>query len=104
MDLVNRPRRDEVWPVSLDPTHGSEIQKTRPCLVVSPNEASEYLRTVIIAPMTTTERPIRHVSALRSKADGAKRHSIKSGQWTGNVWFASLAPPRQKPHELSLRC
>jgi len=54
---VNRPRRDEVWLVSLDPTQGSEIQKTRPCLVVSPNEANEYLRTVIIAPMTTTERP-----------------------------------------------
>jgi mRNA interferase MazF len=57
VDLVNRPRRDEVWLVSLDPTQGSEIQKTRPCLVVSPNEANEYLRTVIIAPMTTTERP-----------------------------------------------
>jgi mRNA interferase MazF len=54
---VNPPRRDEVWLVSLDPTQGSEIQKTRPCLVVSPNEANEYLRTVIIAPMTTTERP-----------------------------------------------
>jgi mRNA interferase MazF len=57
VDLVNPPRRDEVWLVSLDPTQGSEIQKTRPCLVVSPNEANEYLRTVIIAPMTTTERP-----------------------------------------------
>jgi mRNA interferase MazF len=54
---VNPPRQDEVWLVSLDPTQGSEIQKTRPCLVVSPNEANEYLRTVIIAPMTTTERP-----------------------------------------------
>jgi len=53
---VNPPRRDEVWLVSLDPTQGSEIQKSRPCLVVSPNEANEYLHTVIIAPMTTTER------------------------------------------------
>ena len=57
MDLVNYPRRDEIWLVSLDPTEGSEIQKTRPCLVVSPDEVNEYLRTVIIAPMTTTERP-----------------------------------------------
>lgn len=57
MDLVNSPRRDEIWLVSLDPTQGSEIQKTRPCLVVSPDEVNEYLRTVIIAPMTTTERP-----------------------------------------------
>ena len=55
--MVNTPLRDEVWLVSLDPTQGSEIQKTRPCLVVSPNEANGYLRTVIIAPMTTTERP-----------------------------------------------
>lgn len=54
---MNSPRRDEIWLVSLDPTQGSEIQKTRPCLVVSPDEVNEYLRTVIIAPMTTTERP-----------------------------------------------
>jgi mRNA interferase MazF len=54
---VNPPRRDEVWLASLDPTQGSEIQKTRPCLVVSPDEANAYLRTVIIAPMTTTVRP-----------------------------------------------
>ena len=54
---MNPPRRDEVWLVSLDPTQGSKIQKTRPCLVVSPDEANEYLNTVIIAPMTTTERP-----------------------------------------------
>src|SRR4051794_1903045 len=57
MELVSFPRRDEVWLVSLDPTLGSEIWKTRPALVVSPDEANEYLRTVIIAPMTTTERP-----------------------------------------------
>lgn len=54
---MNSPRRDEVWLVSLDPAQGSEIQKTRPCLVISPNEANAYLRTVIIAPMTTAERP-----------------------------------------------
>jgi mRNA interferase MazF len=57
MELVSFPRRDEVWLVSLDPTLGSEIRKTRPALVVSPDEANEYLRTVVVAPMTTTERP-----------------------------------------------
>jgi mRNA interferase MazF len=57
MDLVTLPRRDEVWLVSLDPTQGAEIQKTRPALLVSPNEANEFLQTVIIAPMTSTERP-----------------------------------------------
>jgi mRNA interferase MazF len=51
------PRLDEVWLVSLDPTEGSEIKKTRPCLVISPDEMNQHLRTVIIAPMTTTERP-----------------------------------------------
>jgi len=51
------PRQDEVWMVTLDPTLGVEIQKTRPCLVISPNEMNEYLQTVIIAPMTTVTRP-----------------------------------------------
>ena len=43
----------EVWLVNLDPTVGSEIQKTRPCVVVSPPEMHDYLRTVIVAPMST---------------------------------------------------
>src|SRR5947209_8800423 len=58
MEVVNRPpRRDEVWLVTLDPTHGTEIQKTRPCLVVSPDEMNRHLQTVIVAPMTTVTRP-----------------------------------------------
>lgn len=51
------PRLDEVWLISLDPTQGSEIRKTRPCLVISPDETNRHLRTVIIAPLTTAERP-----------------------------------------------
>ena len=50
------PRRFEVWLVSLDPTRGSEIQKTRACLVVSPDELNRNIRTVIVAPMTTAHR------------------------------------------------
>ncbi|MCD6200215.1 MAG: type II toxin-antitoxin system PemK/MazF family toxin [Bacteroidales bacterium] len=42
--------------VNLDPTIGSEIKKTRPCVIVSPNEMNKYLRTIIIAPVTTTSR------------------------------------------------
>ena len=58
MAVVGRPpRRDEVWLVSLDPTQGAEIQKTRPCLIVSPDEMNQHLRTVIIAPLTTVVRP-----------------------------------------------
>jgi mRNA interferase MazF len=55
--VVNRPpRRDEVWLVTLDPTHGAEIQKTHPCLVISPDEMNRYLQTAIVAPMTTAVR------------------------------------------------
>jgi len=49
--------RGEVWLVMLDPTVGSEIRKTRPCLIVSPPELHDYLRTVIVAPMTTGSKP-----------------------------------------------
>lgn len=47
----------DVWLVNLDPTVGNEIQKTRPCVVISPAEMHDYLRTVIVAPMTTGSRP-----------------------------------------------
>ena len=49
--------RGEIWLVNLDPTVGSEIRKSRPCLVVSPPEMHDHLRTVIVAPMTTGARP-----------------------------------------------
>lgn len=49
-------RRGEVWLVTLDPTVGSEIQKTRPCLIVSPDVMIEGLRTVIVAPLTSRSR------------------------------------------------
>jgi mRNA interferase MazF len=48
--------RFDVFLVNLDPTIGSEIQKTRPCVVISPNEMNRYLRTVIIAPLTSKGR------------------------------------------------
>lgn len=56
MALVS-PRRFEVWLIRLDATVGSEIQKTRPCLVVSPDEMNARLRTVIVAPMISARRP-----------------------------------------------
>lgn len=48
--------RGEVYLVNLDPTVGSEVQKTRPCLVISPDEMNQYIRTIVIAPMTTKRR------------------------------------------------
>lgn len=46
-------RRFEVYLVALDPTLGSEIKKTRPCLIVSPDEMNRHIATVIVAPMTS---------------------------------------------------
>ena len=49
--------RGDVWLAALDPTVGSEIRKTRPCLIISPPEIHDHLRTVIVAPMTTGSQP-----------------------------------------------
>lgn len=50
-------KRGEIWLVVLDPTLGSEIKKSRPCVIVSPPELNEHLRTVIVAPMTSRGFP-----------------------------------------------
>jgi mRNA interferase MazF len=62
--------RGAVYLVELDPTRGSEIRKTRPCLVVSPDELNHHLRTVIVAPMTTGGQryPWRVPCRFRNKA------------------------------------
>jgi mRNA interferase MazF len=67
--VVSHPRRDEVWLIALDPSKGSEIKKTRPCLVISPDEMNEPLQTVLVAPMTTTQRnyPTRVNLTFRNK-------------------------------------
>lgn len=57
--------RGDIWLAALDPTVGSEIQKTRPCVVISPPEINEFLRTVIVAPMTTGSRPAPYRIPLR---------------------------------------
>lgn len=48
--------RFEIYLVSLDPTQGHEIRKTRPCVIVSPDEMNRHISTVIVAPMTTKGR------------------------------------------------
>ena len=48
--------RFDIFLVSLDPTQGSEIRKTRPCVIISPDEMNRHIRTVILAPMTSTRR------------------------------------------------
>lgn len=57
-------RRCDIWLVNLDPTVGSEIRKTRPCVIVSPTEWNAHLRTVIVAPMTSQGFDARFRPAL----------------------------------------
>ncbi len=64
--------RFDVFLVRLDPTQGREIRKTRPCLIISPDEMNQHIDTVIIAPMTTKGRPYPTRVPLRLKG--------KSGQ------------------------
>ena len=52
-------KRGDVWLCTLDPTMGSEIRKTRPCLIVSPDPLNGRLHTVIVAPLTSGGRPSR---------------------------------------------
>ena len=61
--------RFDVFLVNLDPTVGSEIKKTRPCLVISPDEMNRHIRTIIFAPMTTAGKdyPTRVSGTFRKK-------------------------------------
>lgn len=61
--------RFEVYLVNLDPTRGKEIRKTRPCIIISPDEMNAHISTVIVAPMTTTVRnyPTRVTSEFQGK-------------------------------------
>ena len=61
-----------VFLVNLDPTIGSEIKKTRPCVVVSPDEMNRHIRTVIVAPMTTQGQSYRRGSHARFKASAVR--------------------------------
>lgn len=63
-------KRFEVYLINLDPTIGSEIQKTRPCLIVSPDEMNRHIATVIVAPMTTQGKtyPTRVACRFQNKA------------------------------------
>lgn len=62
-------KRFDVYLINLDPTIGSEIQKTRPCLVISPDEMNRFIKTVIVAPVTTkgTSYPTRVACKFQGK-------------------------------------
>ena len=62
-------KRFDVFLINLDPTVGHEIKKTRPCLIISPDEMNQYISTVIVAPLTTKGRnyPTRIQCTFRGK-------------------------------------
>ena len=84
MDVVSSarrgPRQGDVWLVALDPTRGSAIRKTRPCLVVSPDEMNQHIATVIVVPLTTTVRayPTRIGIHFRGKTGQAALDRIRT--------------------------
>ena len=49
-------KRTEIWLVDLNPTVGKKIKKTRPCMIISPDESNKYLDTVVVAPLTSSRR------------------------------------------------
>ena len=62
-----------VW-IELDPTKGAEIRKTRPCVILSPAEMNRHLATVVVAPMTTTTRPLP--TRVAAKVNGKKGYIV----------------------------
>jgi mRNA interferase MazF len=66
--MVNIKRFDIFW-IELDPTKGTEINKTRPCIIISPDVSNKYLSTVVVAPITSTIRkyPTRVACKLQNK-------------------------------------
>jgi mRNA interferase MazF len=61
-------KRFDIWQVPLDPSVGSELQKTRPCIVVSPEEANRHLNTVVVVPLTSAKH--RFTSRVDIEFDG----------------------------------
>ena len=72
-------KRFEVWLVNLDPTVGSEIKKTRPAVIVSPDELNDHLRTVVVAPLTTGRAyPFRVSTKVQGKAGVAAIDQVRT--------------------------
>jgi mRNA interferase MazF len=74
MVTEKRVSRGDIFLVALNPTRGSEIRKTRPCVVVSPDELNAHLRTYIVAPLTTGGHP--YPFRVRCSFDGKDGHVV----------------------------
>lgn len=92
-------KRFDVYLVNLDPTVGNEIQKTRPCLVISPDEMNRFISTVIVAPMTTAGRdyPTRATCRFQGKEGQVVLDQIRTVDKTRLVkHLGRISPATQK--------
>ncbi|MEA5565715.1 type II toxin-antitoxin system PemK/MazF family toxin [Anabaena sp. UHCC 0399] len=92
-------KRFDVFLVNLDPTVGSEIQKTRPCVVISPDEMNQYIATVIVAPMTTKGQlyPTRVLCQFQGKDGQIVLDQIRTVDKTRLVkYLGQISPDEQK--------
>lgn len=79
-------KRFDMFLVTLDPTVGHEIQKTRPCVVVSPDEINRIIGTVIVAPMTKGRQSYPTRVPLSSRSEREAWRWIKSERWINPDW------------------
>jgi mRNA interferase MazF len=102
VDLV--VKRFEVYLINLDPTIGSEIQKTRPCLVISPDEMNNRIATVIIAPMTTKGRnyPTRVTCQFEGKSGQIALDQIRTADKSRLVKRFGKIPPETQYEVLAV--
>lgn len=96
--------RFEVYMINLDPTQGVEIQKTRPCVVISPDEMNRHLGTVIIVPMTTRSRddPSRVSCLFQGKEGQIVLDQIRTVDKTRLVKHIGIIPPETQKKTLSV--
>jgi mRNA interferase MazF len=96
--------RFEVYLVRLDPTEGREIRKTRPCLVISPDEMNRHINTVIVAPMTTKNHsyPTRVSVRFRRKTGQIVLDQLRTVDKTRLVKRLGIIDPVTADHVLAL--
>ncbi|MCF8081364.1 MAG: type II toxin-antitoxin system PemK/MazF family toxin [Desulfobacterales bacterium] len=97
-------KRFDVYLISLDPTVGSEIKKTRPCLIVSPDEMNRHIRTVIVAPMTTVKKdyPTRVNCVFRKKKGQIVLDQIRTIDKTRLVKRLGTLDSKSQPEVVSV--
>ena len=95
--MVTSVRRYDVHLVDLDPTRGREVRKTRPCVVVSPDEMNRHVRTAIIAPMTSARRdyPTRVDVTFRRRRGQVVLDQVRTVDSSRLVRHLGRVPERQ---------